>query len=132
MYNGSMSVDPVVSPWIVFPLGAVALVCVAAHLVVLRECAPDAMPESRRRIRLASGWVMLTLVPALSWGFGLVSPGDAALFAALWSLNIVLLGLVVALAMLDALNTLRLAHKRRRELGRDLARDIARAYASDG
>jgi len=127
-----MSADPVVTPWLVFPLAAVALLCVASHMIVLRELAPGVMPESRRRIRLISGWVMLVLVPMLAWGFGHAAPSDAALFAAIWTSNVVLLGAVVLMALLDALNTARLARRQRRVITRELARQLADARGRDG
>lgn len=113
-----METGPVVSPWIVFPLAMVALVVVAAHVLALRELAPGEMPESRRQIRLATGWVMMLAVPVLAFGFGAASPGDKELFRSVWLAGVGLLGAVILLAMIDALNSVRLAFARRRELRR--------------
>ena len=132
LYNGSMSAGPVVTPWIVFPLAAVTLLIVAAHILALRESAPGRMPESRRRIRVLTGWVTLATVPMLACGFGFVPPSDASLFATLWIANIVMLATIIALALLDACNTVRLARRANKDIRRQMRRALAEIRGTDG
>jgi hypothetical protein len=124
-----------VPAWFTAPLAAVTMAIVAAHLLHLRSAT---MPASRRRIRIANGAVMLVNIPLLAAGFTFVSskthPG---VWALVWVAAIALLATSVGLAVLDAINTARLArahHRRlheefRRNLHRD--RDARRARADD-
>jgi len=132
MYNGAMSAGPVVTPWIVFPLAAVTLLIVASHILALREHAPGRMPESRRRIRSLTGWIILATIPMLACGFGFVPPDDASLFATLWVANIVMLATIVALALLDACNTVRLARRANKDIRRQMRRALAEIRGGDG
>ncbi|MFI4881371.1 MAG: hypothetical protein ACIAQU_02175, partial [Phycisphaerales bacterium JB064] len=92
--------------WVSAPMAMLTLVAVAAHLIAMRG-AP--MPESRRRIRTANGWLILITVPVLAIAFSVVSPQQPRRFALVWAVAILLLGLVVLMAVLDMGNNLRLA-----------------------
>lgn len=120
LYGSSMEYGPIAPTWFVLPLAMVALLVVAAHLIVLREHAIGKMPESRRQIRMITGWVMMFTIPVLAYGFGIVSPTKEHEFLTAWTAIVGLLGAIVLMACVDALNSIRLARVESRELHQEL------------
>lgn len=109
-----MSPSPILNPWLVAPLAAVAMLAVAAHLVVT-ERRPG--PESRRRIRMANAWVWLIAIPLIAAGASLIAPrAQPRLFTLAWMAVVGLVFVSVCLAFADIANTLRLAARARRSL----------------
>ena len=97
----------VLPAWFVIPLAAVVMLIVAAAIT---SAAKHTTPASRRRIRIANGWVMLLITPLAAFGFGLIdSSAQPRLFVKVWILVIGLLCITVALAILDMINTARIA-----------------------
>lgn len=111
-----MEYDPVAPSWFVLPLAMFALLVVAAHLLVLREHAIGKMPESRRQIRMMTGWVMMFTIPLIAYGFGIVSPAKQQEFVLAWTCIVGLLGGIVLLACVDAINSIRLARHQTKAL----------------
>lgn len=97
----------------------IALLVVAAHLLVLREHAIGKMPESRRQIRMITGWVMMFTIPLIAYGFGIVSPSNQQEFVLAWTCIVGLLGGIVLLACVDAINSIRLARRQTRKLNQE-------------
>ena len=116
--------------WGVLPIAALLMLIVAAHMEATRIAT---RPESRRRIRLANGWVMLVTIPLLASGFSLLDPEvERRAFVLVWLGVVWLLVLSLLLAVIDVANTIRIARRERRELTdrfRDLTRDIRRLRA---
>lgn len=106
--------------WIVVPLAAVALLATASHIIVLREAPAGVLPESRRRIRVATSWVIMVAIPLTAYAFGIASPSKPGIFSIVWLAVVGLLGAIVLLATLDAFNTMRLHRDEARRLRRDL------------
>jgi hypothetical protein len=103
-----------VSPWIVLPLAAAALILIAWHSTGLDR---RPMPLSRKRIRQANSWVMMLCVPLFAAGASLVSAAAAPrAFVLIWTVVAMLVILSVLLAIIDALNTWRLASAARRHV----------------
>ncbi len=101
-----------VSPWLALPLAAVALILIAWHSTGLDR---RPMPASRRRIRQANSWVMMLCVPLFAAGASLVSAETSPrAFVLIWTVVGMLVILSVLLAIVDALNTWRLASDARR------------------
>jgi len=115
-YLSRMEHGPLAPSWIVLPLAMSALLVVAAHLTVLREHARGRMPESRRQIRMITGWVSMFTIPLLAYGFGIVSPTQENEFLTAWLAIIGLLAAIVLMACVDALNSIRLARLQTKEL----------------
>lgn len=113
--------------WITGPLAMLTLVVVAAHLLAMRGAD---MPESRRRIRTANGWLILITTPVLAIGFSAVSPAHPRQFALVWAVAIAMLGFVILMAFVDMANNLRLANHQRRELGRSAGRHLGQHLAT--
>ncbi|MFN0012573.1 MAG: hypothetical protein ACKVS8_13120 [Phycisphaerales bacterium] len=123
---GSLALAPdLVSPWVAVPLAMALMFLVAGHVLAVQR---TPMPASRRRIRTASGLLMLVVAPllahAISTGPGTDQPRPMAV---LWLFILSMLGMVVALALLDLVNTLRLARH-----GRAGARGRVRGRFSRG
>jgi len=105
--------------WLVMPVAAFAMIVVAAHIEVTSAVTE---PRSRRRIRLANGWVMLITVPLLASGFSLLNPDSAPrAFALVWTVCVGFVFVSLCLAGMDILNTLRLAARARRRLRQTLS-----------
>lgn len=115
-----MTHQGVLPPIVVLPFAALAVLVVTAHLVAMHG-APD-VPLSRRRIRTAAGTVMLVTALVLAYAFAYVRPDDPARFTTVWTAAIMLLGAVLCLAGLDALNNVRLARLQRRRIRRSAGR----------
>lgn len=108
----------IVSAWITLPIGAALMAIIAWHSAWID--ASDE-PVSRKRIRIMNGWVMLVGIPLLAAGFSLIDPdAKPRLFAMVWLGASALLLISVALAIADAVNTIRLAAAARRRLAERL------------
>jgi drug/metabolite transporter (DMT)-like permease len=123
-----MDTGPIAPTWFVLPLALIALVLQAGYLIAIRELGPDRMPPSRRRIRVATGWLSMFAIPLSAYGFGIARPSEAGTFTVVWMLVIGLISAIVMLAVLDAINTIRI-HRREgekvhRELRENLQRDL--------
>jgi drug/metabolite transporter (DMT)-like permease len=123
-----MDTGPIAPSWFVLPLALVALVLQAGYLIAIKELGPDRMPPSRKRIRVATGWLIMFAIPLSAYGFGIAHPGDAGTFAIVWMAVIGMVTGIVILAVLDAVNTMRLHRKDgraiRRELREGLRKDL--------
>lgn len=106
--------------FIVLPLAALGVLVIAAHLTAMR--ADRDVPLSRRRLRTASGVVMLVTSVVLAYAFSFVPPDDPRRFTVAWSAAIMLLVVVLTLAGLDAFNNVRLARIQRRRIRREAGR----------
>lgn len=128
LYHKGMDTGPIAPSWFVLPIAMIALVLQAGYLMAIRELGPDRMPPSRKRIRIGAGWLSMFAIPLAGYGFGLANPNDTGTFTIVWMLVIGLLGAIVLLAMLDAVNTVRIhrkdGHKLHKELREHLKRDL--------
>lgn len=116
-----IAAGPLAPPWAVFPMAVMTMIVISAHLNSLSR---TDMPVSRRRIRRANDWLMMFLTIALACAFGLRS--SPRLFVMLWLTVAGLTSLVLILAWLDAVNSLRL-HRRDRALLQRHARELVAA-----
>ena len=115
-----MDPNPIAPAWLVLPIAGVALILQAGYLMALREASPQQMPASRKRIRTATGWLSMFAIPLAAYGFGLARPSDAGTFTIVWMLVIGLIAAIVMLAVLDAVNTMRLHRGEGDQLHKDL------------
>ena len=113
-----MNGDVVLSAWITGPICAVLFACVLVHLSYL---APRVQPASRRRIRTASGAVLLIVLPLVCVGFSVLAPArQPTAWALTWIAASTLTGLAAFLALLDIVNTMRLHRNTTKRLNLDM------------
>ena len=110
---------PLVPLWLGVGLAVIAMVATAAHMNSLRDAD---VPESRRRIRMMNGWVLVVLAPVSAWAFCMVRPVDQKEFVFAFVIVIFLLLVAVTMACLDAVNSLRLQRQTQRELREEIAK----------
>ena len=118
--------------WFCVPVAAIMWLGVALHL---RGTLRSDHPASRKRIRVANGILMLINLPLLAAGFSLIDPHtQAGWWVVVWLVAIALLAMSVALAVLDMVNTVRLARQGARDIARQtLARPLSdRAPTGEG
>jgi hypothetical protein len=116
----TLAISGVLPAWIVIPVTIALMLLVAGAITV---AAKSTTPASRRRVRLANGWVMLLTMPMAAAGFTLIDSAlQPRLFVKVWILVIGLICISVVLAILDILNTARLARISRARLRRSRRR----------
>ena len=99
---------PTILPfWFVAPLAGLTMLVIAGHLLAMRDARAH-IPASRYRIRTVNGGIMLAAVPMLASAFSVVPTDRPRAFLLIWSACVGLLVVVVALALLDALNNARI------------------------
>jgi hypothetical protein len=112
--------DPTLPLWFVLPLGTVALLLLAAHLLFLN--ADTEIDGRRRRIRMVNAVLMMLVVPFVVYGFGVATPSQSRAFIYVWVVTAALLLMVIMVALLDILHSWRLHREQLREVRRDIAR----------
>ncbi len=127
-----MAADPIAPIWLVVPLALIALLVQAGYLIALKELPSSYMPASRRRIRVATGWMSMFAIPLSAYGFGFVTTDDPGLFAVVWMVVIGLITGILMLAGLDAINTMRLHRKSQAGLESEYRQAIRLSRSDDG
>lgn len=118
-----MNALPAISPFIALPAAFALMLIVALHA---RHTSRSAEPASRKRIRIANGYLMMFTLPLLAVGFSMLDPRlHFREWALVWLAAITLLGMNVGLAVIDMLNTFRLVRSARRRLRASLATEAA-------
>lgn len=125
----TLASGPILSAWIGVPLGVATLLLVAAHVALLSRVD---MPESRRRIRRVNAWIMLVTIPVAIYAFCVASPAAPRAFALSWMAVLGLVAIVLMLACMDMLNTLRLHRAEQREVRRGFIESLSRRAARAG
>ncbi|HED54764.1 MAG TPA: hypothetical protein ENJ00_11275 [Phycisphaerales bacterium] len=110
---------PALPLWVVVPPAAGLMLILAGYVLAMRHAD---MPASRRRIRTAGSIVMMATQPLIVYLFGIGTSANPRPFMLTWAMLIGLLGMLVVLAMLDAINSSRLMSHQRRELRRERRR----------
>ena len=111
--------SPALPLWVVAPPSVGLMLFLAGYVLAMRHAA---MPASRRRIRTAGSVVMMATQPLIIYLFGIGTSANPRPFMLSWALLIGLLGMLVVLAMLDAINSSRLHSKQRQELRMEMRR----------
>lgn len=120
---------PMAPLWAVGPIAILTMLILAGHVhLTARICEP----ESRRRIRMATGMLGLTIVPIATFALAIIAPANQRLFAVAWMLIAGLIVIVLLLAFLDMFNTFRIYIGARRELRRSARESLANRGANAG
>ncbi len=114
--------------WVSAPLAMITLVTVAAHLLAMRGAD---MPESRRRIRTANGWLILITVPVLVVAFSVVSRSQPRQFVLIWVVAMALVCFTILMAFVDMVNNLRIARIQRQRLSRTMGAQLRQQLLAD-
>lgn len=118
----TVSQRPMAPLWIVGPIAILTMLILAGHVhLTARICEP----ESRRRIRMATGMLALTIVPIATAALSLIPPANQRLFAVAWMLIAGLIVIVLLLAFLDMFNTFRIYLAQRREIRTNTRKALA-------
>lgn len=115
---------PLVPAWAVVPLAALAVIVITLHL---RAIWTVPVAKRRRRIRTAAGLLLLVVVVLMAYALAVATPSRPQRFVLSWTGVAGLLAIVLVLAGLDALNSLRMHRARARELHLRLRVGMARA-----
>ena len=118
----------IVPIWVSAPLAMITLVTVAAHLLAMRGAN---MPESRRRIRTANGWLILVTVPVLVIAFSVVSRSQPRQFVLTWVVAMALVCFTILMAVVDMVNNLRLARIQRQRLSRTMGAQLRQQFLAE-
>lgn len=111
--------------WVSAPLAMITLVTVAAHLLAMRGAD---MPESRRRIRTANGWLILITAPVLVVAFSVVSRSQPRQFVLIWVIAMALVCFTILMAFVDMINNLRIARIQRQRLSRTMGSQLRQQF----
>lgn len=112
--------DAMLPAWVVIPLAGLTMMIIAIHVLSVQM---SEMPHQRKRLRIASGLIMMILSALIAYALGIAQvvddpkaqPGPARAFVVIWTLIVGLLSIVVMLALVDAYITTRhglIAHRR--------------------
>ena len=105
--------------WFVLPVALLALLVTATHVLTVAKSTD--MPLSRRRLRTATGYLLLVTIPAVAYAFGIADTTDQRRFVLAWTISAGLVALVLCMALLDLLNNIRIARRDMRDLRRGFA-----------
>lgn len=115
--------------WAVLPVAMLTLLVVAAHVLLLVRAD---MPPSRRRIRAASGVLMMATLPVAVYALVFADPViQQREFVLSWMLTTAMVLLVLLLAIVDIVNTWRLKRVEAGHLRRLLREARALETAAD-
>lgn len=98
-------------------VAVLALAVITLHVLSLVNA--DTHP-SRKRIRIASGILMMCGVVSLAYAVGVATPDRPREFTLSWTMVLSLMAIIVGVACIDALNSIRLHASERRALRREL------------
>lgn len=120
------STAPLAPTWLVLPLAGGVLLLLAGYWSSLQS---GDGPPKRRRIRSANTVLMMLATPVIAYAFGVVAPANARMFLLAWLAVTGLLAIMILLAGLDALYSMRL-HREQRRAVRQALRDRLGARAN--
>lgn len=102
---------PLAPTWLVLPLAGLLLLLLAAYIQSLQS---GDVPPKRRRIRTANTLMMMLATPLIAYAFGIVAPANARMFLLAWLAITGLLAIIIVLAGVDAMYSVRLHREQRR------------------
>lgn len=122
---------PLLPAWVVLPVAVLTLLVLGGQFWVISRSAMDAQ---RKRLRQTTTFLMMIVTPMAAYGFGIAAPARGREYVIVWVLIAALLFLIILLALLDMLHSMRLyrvqAAAVRHQLAQDRAREIAGVLAA--
>jgi len=110
---------PLAPTWLVLPLAGILLLFLAGYIQSLQS---GEVPPKRRRIRTANTLLMMLATPVIAYAFGVVAPANARMFLLAWLAITGLLTIIIVLAGMDAMYSVRLHREQRRAVRESLRR----------
>lgn len=104
---------PLVLWWLAAALGSGVLVVLGGHLAALGMVP---MESRRRRLRATSTVLMMLSVPVGVYAFGVATPARPRPYVFVWMLIVALMMVVLLLAVLDVMHSVRLHRRQMRQL----------------
>jgi hypothetical protein len=134
---GTTLADTILPAWIVLPLAAITLLVIAVHVLLVSV---SSLALVHKRLRIANGVIMMFVASLLAYALGVAqtvgdprsNPAQARAFVLVWLAIVGLLGIVVAIALFDALGSLRTGYRLHRSLRRSVPRPGAPAHPAPG
>lgn len=129
--------ETLLSPWVVIPLAGATMLITAVHVLAVEVSGLDKL---RKRLRIANGVMMMLIAAMLAYALGVaevvldprLQPGSARAFVIVWLMIVGLLGIVVALAIADAIGTAAYGLGQRSALRREFREKLAGGEDGDG
>jgi cytochrome bd-type quinol oxidase subunit 2 len=122
---------PLLPAWLVLPMAVLTLLVLGGQFWAISTADMDAQ---RRRLRQATTFLMMVLTPLAAYGFAIAMPARGREYVIVWVLIAALLFMVILLALLDMLHSMRIHREQmsrvRRQLAQERARDVAAALAA--
>lgn len=125
----NLPATPLAPTWLVLPLAAVTLLLLAGYISSLQS---GGVPPKRRRIRTANTLLMMLATPLIAYAFGIVAPANARMFLLTWLAITGLLAIMILLAGLDALYSMRLHREQRRTVRQAMRASMSGTGRPDG
>jgi len=119
----ALGASPFLPAWAVLPVAGLVMLFVAGHVLAINDARAE-VPTRRRRIRTANGVILMWVCALVAYGTSILDPSDARRFVLTWSAVTALVGVAVLLALFDALNTIRMHARARKEIRRELRESI--------
>lgn len=122
----ALAANPPLPAIAVVPLALLAMIFIAGHVMAMND-PTSGVPTSRKRIRSANGVMLMWLVALVTYAISILNPEHTSRFVLTWLTIITVVGLVLILALLDVLNTIRLHSAARRIIREELKQGITAA-----
>jgi hypothetical protein len=116
--TSALQYAPLLPWWLTMSLGALVLLILARYLLALGGADMNAR---RKRIRGANTILMMLVTPLVAYGFGVATPSRARAYVFVWVLICSLLFMIILLALVDMLDSVRVHRVQVRELRRAMA-----------
>jgi hypothetical protein len=119
--------SPLLPAWLVLPAAVLTLLMLGGQFWVISAAAMDAQ---RKRLRQATTFLLMLLTPMAAYGFGIAAPARGREYVFVWVLIAALLFIIIMLALLDMLHSLRLYRQHMAQVRARLAKERAEGLAA--
>jgi hypothetical protein len=122
---------PLLPAWLVLPMAVLTLLMLGGQFWAISA---SGMEVQRKRLRQATTFLMMLLTPMTAYGFAIAVPVRGREYVLVWGMIAALLFIVIMLALLDMLHSMRVYREQlavvRRQLAETRARDLAAALSA--
>jgi hypothetical protein len=119
--------SPLLPAWLVLPVAVLTLLVLGGQFWTMSAAAMDGQ---RKRLRQATTFMLMLLTPVAAYGFGIAAPARGREYVFVWVLIAALLFIIIMLALLDMLHSLRLYRQQMSQVRAQIARERAQGLAA--